>query len=284
MKLKKNMAEKVLTYKKDPEDERDYKFTSNIEDDVYKKLSKTPSSITHRGKMTSVKDQGYLGSCVGFAVTAMKEWQETTEHNFEVMEGKRDHRQGKQYDLSEAWVYWMSKKIDPWPNEEGTSIRFAMKVLQRLGVPNEGGWEYDDRVKGNPKGWADLVARWSRIGSYFRVRNLGELKVALLDGPVVIGIPCFEEIFSVSRDGFIRYPANPHAIYGGHALCAVGYNDNHKKFGGVLEFKNSWGVGWGNKGYGFLPYEYIDDFLWDAWACKDISVTKEMLKEAKELL
>jgi len=282
--LTKDNAKEILTYKPDPKDERDFNFGEGVDGDVDKKISRVPSTVAHKGRMTPVKNQGVLGSCVGFAITAMKEWQETVEHAYEVTKGKKDHREGKTYDLSESWVYWMCKKIDLWPNEEGTSIRFAMKVLNKLGVPCEEGWEYDDRLKGDPKSWAHLIARWARIDSYWRVRNLNELKVALLDSPVVIGVPCFEEIFRVGRNGFIKYPENPNRIYGGHAVCAVSYIDDYRNYGGVIEFKNSWGTEWGYKGYGYLPYKYIEDFLWDAWASKDVSVTKEMLKEAKSLL
>ena len=278
MKLTKDNAKQILTYKRDPEDERDYKFSSTVRGDINNTLAKLPSVVSYRGTMTSVKNQGGLGSCVGFAITAMKEWQEKVEHAEEIAEGKKDHRGGKEYNLSESWVYWNCKKIDPWPNEEGTSIRYAMKVLQRLGTPSEGAWPYDDRVKGEPKSWATLIARWARIGNYWRVNNLNELKVALQSGPVVIGIPCFAEIFHADDIGYIPYPANPDEIYGGHAVCVVGYNEK------LFYFKNSWGRGWGSKGYGSVPYKYIDDFLWDAWTCKDVKMTKRMLKEAKALL
>jgi C1A family cysteine protease len=106
------------------------------------------------------------------------------------------------------------------------------------------------------------------------------LKIALVDGPVPIGIPCFYEIFFAEADGYIKYPANPDQIYGGHAICAVGYNDRSQ----LVKFKNSWGRGWGSNGYGYLPYSYVRDFLWDAWASKDLSVTKEMLKGTRELV
>jgi C1A family cysteine protease len=280
--LTKDNAKQILTYKKDPDDERDFNFSSTLDCNLDERLCTSPSLVNHMARMTPVKDQGRLGSCVGFAIAAMKEWQEASEHGFEVQAGKKDHREGKVYDLSESWVYWNSKKIDPWPNQEGTSIRFAMKVLNKLGVPCEGAWEYDDRVKGKPKSWAHLVARWARIKSYWRVRNLNELKVALLEGPVVIGIPCFEEIFTTGN-GYIKYPENPNKIYGGHAVCVVGYDDSHRWYGGHVEFKNSWGSSWGRGGYGYLPYEYINDFLWDAWACKDAKMTKELLKENKSL-
>jgi C1A family cysteine protease len=54
-------------------------------------------------------------------------------------------------------------------------------------------------------------------------------------------------------------------ILGGHAVVAVGYNDSIiiknptccNTTQGALLIRNSWGEGWGDKGYGWLPYEYI---------------------------
>ena len=282
MRLTKDNASEILTYKKDPKDDRDFHFSANVSEDKFLKATATaPNIVDHTYSMSSVKNQGRLGSCVGFAVSAMKEWQETREHLYEVSAGKKDHRKGKAYNLSESWVYWNAKKIDYWPNEEGTSIRFAMKVLHKLGVPCESAWPYSDVNYGDPESWATLIARWARIKSYWRINNLSELKLALINGPVVIGIPCFDTIFYADETGFVGYPRDPNTIYGGHAICAVGYYDT--KFGGSIKIKNSWGKGWGGKGYGYLPYSYINDFLWDAWACEDVSMTKEMLKENKSL-
>jgi hypothetical protein len=154
-----------------------------------------------------------------------------------------------------------------------------MKVLNKIGVPCESAWRYSDVDPGKPETWAPLIAQWALIDSYWRISTLEELKIALVDGPVAIGIPCFDSIFYPGTNGLIEYPRDPDTIYGGHAICAVGYNDSMKGVGGVIKIKNSWGRGWGSGGYGFLPYQYIVDFLWDAWACKDLSVTKEMLTE-----
>jgi len=55
-------------------------------------------------------------------------------------------------------------------------------------------------------------------------------------------------------------------VLGGHAIMAVGYDDNLKikntnpggvETTGALLFKNSWGPGWGMSGYGWMPYEYV---------------------------
>jgi hypothetical protein len=272
------MKNTPLNYRRDPKDKRDFLLEGSLRN-IQESILALPSKVDYTVNMSPVKDQGYLGSCVGFAVTAMKEWQEQHEHEQEVAAGKRDTRKGRAYDLSESWVYWNAKKIDSWPGEEGTSIRYAMKVLNKIGVPTEKAWPYDDVNFGKPKRWANMVARWALIDSYWRISSLPELKLALAESPVPIGIPCFYEIFFVGNDGIISYPANPDNIYGGHAVCAVGYNDSYR----LVKIKNSWGESWGENGYGYVPYDYIEDFLWDAWTCKDLSVTREMLKGDRSL-
>ncbi len=274
--VKKLIGKFPVNYKKDPGDDRDFLFTGSLQ--ALLENNTLPNEIDHTPMMSSIKNQGQLGSCVGFAVTAMKEWQEQQEHILEVDAGKRDTRKEESYDLSEAWLYWKAKEIDAWPGEEGTSIRYAMQVLNKIGVPTEKAWPYGDVNFGKPKRWASLVARWSLIDSYWRVNTLEELKGALLNGPVPIGVPVFYEFF-YPKEGVISMPANTGALYGGHAICAVGYNDTTK----LVKFKNSWGSSWGEDGYGYLTYDYIKEYLWDAWSCKDLSVTKEMLKGKREL-
>jgi len=258
-----------LTLLKDEPDKRDFRLSENVFEPI-----KSPNSVDWTEKMSPVKDQGQLGSCVGFAVAAMKEWQEQIEHDKEVAEGKKYEREEDYYDLSEAWIYWNCKKIDPWPDSEGTSIRCAMQVLHRIGVPCEDAYPYSDQFEGSPKRWAKLIAKWGLIDSYYRCNGIDDLKIALPNGPVVIGVACFREIFFVDDTGVIPYPANPDEMLGGHAVCAVGYDDSKQ----LVKFKNSWSFAWGQNGYGYLPYKYIDDFMWDSWIAKDIAVTKKMLK------
>lgn len=261
----------ILNLKRDIPDARDFKLKAdilNIDDNVLLPV------IDYTDKMSPVKDQGRLGSCVGFAVAAMKEYQEKIEHEKEVSEGKTYKRPKKDYDLSEAWVYWNSKKIDPWPNEEGTSIKCAMQVLHKIGVPCEKAYPYSDQYEGSPESWAKLIAKWGLIDSYWRCSDLNDLKVGLNTCPVVIGVGVFREWFD-NNQGVIEYPANKYEILGGHAICCVGYNDNTK----LIKFKNSWSTGWGDDGYGYLSYEYINDFMWDAWCTKDLQVTRKILQE-----
>jgi C1A family cysteine protease len=56
-------------------------------------------------------------------------------------------------------------------------------------------------------------------------------------------------------------PSPGEQAMGATAICIVGYDDDKK----LIKFKNSWGTKWGDKGYGYLSYNYVDKFLTDAW-------------------
>lgn len=268
----------VLNYMKDKNDDRDYRFYDIDIVDPHAYEVHIKNIVDYRPYMSPVKDQGNLGSCVGFAVTALKEFQENVEYALEREEGSDYVREIESYDLSEQWTYWNTKKIDPWgPSVEGTSIRYALKVLQKIGCPPEKAWRYtDDKINiGKPESWSHLVARWNKIDSYWRLSTPEDIIASIRDlGPVVLGVGCYEEIFSPEPDGFVSYPSQPQYCYGGHAILACGYDKAKER---VL-FKNSWSEGWGDGGYGWLGYDYIRDFCWDAWVTKDIRVTKAMLK------
>lgn len=265
-----NGKELPFTCFKDNKDNRDYKINRLLSSKI-----NTPSKINYRNEMSPVKNQGRLGSCVGFAVASMKEWQEQKEYLQEIKEGSLYRREKEFYDLSEQWIYYKSKQIDPWPNQEGTSIRCALKQVSKLGVPPEKGWEYNDSKKGKPKPWTHMISKWRSGGSYYRI-NYNELPESLYKyGPVVIGIVCFREIFNVGADGFVPYPKYPFEQFGGHAICLTGYNKNKD----LYEFKNSWGSLWGNYGYGYFPGSYLRDFMMDSWVFLDEDISKDSLKK-----
>lgn len=254
----------------DPKDERDIILGNYLN---YKKVAGSlegyrANRVDRTDKMTPVKDQGNLGSCVGFAVAAMKEYQQRIER---LNDGKDD----KVYDLSEQWIYQHAKKIDPWPNAEGTSIRCGLKIVHNKGVPPEHAWPYDDTNIGDHENWAPMIARWGISKKYYRANNISEVLDALqFVGPVVIGIKCFREFFEVGNDGVVPMPANPDQVYGLHAICLAGFDMNKR----WTPFKNSWGTGWGDNGWGYLPFPYITKYATDCWVSVDKEATIEDLE------
>ena len=86
--------------------------------------------------------------------------------------------------------------------------------------------------------------------------------------PSMFGFTVYSSIEQAYHDGKIPYPCRGEGILGGHAVVAVGYDDQIEienatcrvETTGALLIRNSWGTGctgWGNNGYGWLPYEYV---------------------------
>ena len=65
--------------------------------------------------------------------------------------------------------------------------------------------------------------------------------------------------------GEIPMPHRGEKLEGGHAVLAIGYDMNKKieKTKGALLIRNSWGADWGDKGYGWLPFAYVESGLAD---------------------
>jgi hypothetical protein len=93
-----------------------------------------------------------------------------------------------------------------------------------------------------------------------------------LDLPVCIGIPIFSNwgLTDASQFGIIDMPAANDTIEGGHAVLAVGYNDDYvfpSGAKGAIIFQNSWGEAWpahnvygSCAGLGLLPYDLFDRY------------------------
>ncbi|MFH1492016.1 MAG: C1 family peptidase [Candidatus Omnitrophota bacterium] len=233
---------------KDKFDDRDYLMRA------YLPLVKLPRKIDLTLKMSPVRDQGEEGTCVSFATaTGMKEYQELLDYEKLVI-------------LSPRFVYSECKKIDGMSELEGTTIRAAMQVLGEKGVCREKFWPYQAHQKDKAKEGTVQDAKKFRIITYARILNLNELRLNLVTkGSCVIGIQVFKGIME-TKTGLVPLPKKNETTLGGHAICAIGYDDRKK----VIKFKNSWSDKWGQNGYGFLPYAYVERYMMDAWSSVDI--------------
>jgi C1A family cysteine protease len=97
------------------------------------------------------------------------------------------------------------------------------------------------------------------------LNNLQEIKSSLQKyGPVVAGITLYAASMKdkgVHKTGIIPDPSPGDKAIGAQAICIVGYDDDKK----LVKFKNSWGPEWGDNGYGYMSYNYVEKFLSDAW-------------------
>ncbi|HAM39061.1 MAG: hypothetical protein A2474_00835 [Elusimicrobia bacterium RIFOXYC2_FULL_34_12] len=233
---------------KDEFDDRDYLMR------VYLPVIKLPAKIDYTSKLSPVRNQGDEGTCVGFATTVgMKEYQELIDYKKLVL-------------LSPRFLYSECKKIDGMPKAEGTTIRAAMRVLKEKGVCQEKLWPYFPHQKNKAQKGAVSNAKKFCIITYARILNLNELRLSIATkGPCVIGVEVFNGMME-TQTGLVPMPKRFESSLGGHAICPVGYDDKKK----LIKFKNSWSEEWGQEGYGFLPYDYIERYMMDAWSSVDI--------------
>lgn len=255
-------------------DRRDFKFSKrNFKKLTKKKRSKIfgrmPKVVDHTPNMTCIKDQGKLGSCVAFTLVALKEWQEC-QHYLRYYNNHLNNNFLK--DLSEQWVYYKCKELDNIKTQ-GTTIRTGLKVLKKYGVPPESYWKYDPNTKGNPKKESINFSKIVTIDNYFRLESLKQLKLALLHSPVPIGVLVFKSFYT-PRNGLVKLPRKNKTEHGGHAICAVGYNDKNE----TIKIKNSWSTGWGHGGYGYLSYDYIKRYCLAMWAVDKAKVPIDYIK------
>lgn len=209
---------------------KDLKDTRDILLGNYLIPRKLPKALTWGDVKIPVKSQ--VGpSCVGFASAAMKEVQEKIEHN-------------RLFTFDGLSLYKECKKVDGIPEEDGTFIRTALKILQKVGIPFE--------------------KRFYKIASYARITTIDEIRFALASsGPVVAGVPVYDSWESPHER--INLPEGNEQPRGGHAILLTGYDDNRR----VFYVKNSWDSSWGMGGRIHLSYDYIDKLLHDAWATVD---------------
>lgn len=262
------MTKKKMGLIPDPIDERDYRVKGDLLLET-SAIFDLPSSVDYSPDLSPVKDQGSRGSCVAFATCAVREWQESAEYLKEIREGS-EYERDPVYDLSELYLYSRCKEEDNFPGQEGTSIRMAMKIMQKEGTPQEKAWPYNESMSGQPESWAEMTARWRQIERYYRIGSLDEArKVLFSGGPFVSGIYCFRGIFT-TENGTVPMPDSGETPLGGHAICICGYDDSKR----LLKFKNSWSDRWGDRGYGYLHYDYFEKFGLDNWFPVDKNVKK----------
>lgn len=206
-----------------------------------------PPSADLRSGMSPIVDQGQLGSCTANAiVSGLREY-------LLLKNGSPLTR------LSRLFLYWHERKIEGTVDQDsGAYIRDGMKVLQKIGVPPEKDYPYNvDHFTNIPNAKAEIDAAPFKISTYHRVTNLQALKASIAGRyPVVVGISVYESFESeaVARSGKVPIPdTHKEQLLGGHAILAVGYDDN----AGHVIMRNSWGTSWGDKGYCYLPYAYF---------------------------
>ena len=235
---------------RDLPDERDFLYAA------IKPVIRLPKKMDLCGNCSEVEDQGQLGSCTAQALAG----------NLEFLDKMLD---ACYTDVSRLFIYYNERVLqDTVDYDSGASIRMGIKTLKNDGTCEELLWPYRiERFDRKPPVNCYAAAKKRRIISYHRISRLNEMLTCLADGyPFVFGFTVYESFESqaVARSGIVPMPKKGEKTIGGHAVMAVGYDQDKERF----LVRNSWGPKWGKHGYFTIPFKYLATLAADFWTIR----------------
>lgn len=227
-----------------------------------KKIS-LPTTADLRPWCSPIENQLNLGSCTAHAGIGIFEYYERRAF-------------GKHIDASRLFLYKTTRNLMHLTGDTGAFLRTTMGALVLFGAPPE---EYLKYVIADfdkePSAFCYAFGQSYQALSYYRFDPPGtqrdvllkNIKTALTGGlPSMFGFTVYDSYTQAGKSGKFPFPAPGDKRVGGHAIVAVGFDDNMKikninpkgiETKGALLIRNSWGTGWGEQGYGWLPYDYV---------------------------
>ncbi len=209
-------------------------------------VTQLPPKADLRAQCPPVYDQGQLGSCTANAIGAALEFDQMKQS-----EGA--------FTPSRLFIYYNERAIEGTiSSDSGGQIRDGVKSVSKQGAPPETDWPYDiAEFATQPPQQAYTDADQHKAIRYRRVTpTLSQLQGCLAEGyPFVFGFVVYQsfEGQDVASTGQAPMPLSGEQQLGGHAVMAVGYDNDQQRF--IVRY--SWGTSWGMGGYFTLPYPYL---------------------------
>ena len=257
-----------LGWRPDLPDPRDHLFSTPLGT-----LRTLPATVDLRPGCPPVYDQGEIGSCTANAIAGAIQF------------ARRQAGKVPDFVPSRLFLYYNERSIEGSVSDDaGAQLRDGIKVANTLGVCPEPEWPYVATPAATDGGafpagsppatrppdaaYADALAH--RVTGYQRLaQTLAQLKGCLASGmPFVFGFTVFDSLYddAGAPRADIPLPTTRDHVLGGHAACAVGYDDAQRHF----VIRNSWGAAVGDGGHFTMPYAYLTDhqLASDFWVVK----------------
>lgn len=216
-----------------------------------------PANVDLREAWWNIGDQLSTGSCVGWATAdSVLRW------HF-VKAGKIANNQL----VSIRFIWMASKETDEFTTRpttfiesDGTSLKAALDVARKYGAVLINYLPFKPIVLSGLSAQAFYaIAANLKIASYF---NLGVPMLPRLviwktwlaaKGPILtrLGVDQIWDNATQTHGNLDVY--KPETVRGGHAVAIVGYTNTNR-----FIVRNSWGTGWGDKGFGYASQQYAE--------------------------
>lgn len=211
-----------------------------------------PPQIDFSHRIYDIHDQGDLGSCTGQAITCAMEYSLSKKMNFD---------QDSFIHLSPLFVYYNERRLmGTTKRDSGSSLADGIRSIHTWGTCTLKKHDNEKDFRKRPRSIAYKEAEnYKLLDCVANCRVQHDLKsiknVLAQEIPVLLGIYIYTSFESeaVRKTGMIPIPESNELKLGGHAVLLVGYNDETQLFKGV----NSYGKGWGENGFFYLPYGYV---------------------------
>lgn len=212
-------------------------------------LKQPPKSVDLRQDWWTISNQGNSGACVGFGVAdGLLRYLFTK--NKSLNPGER---------LASGILWQAAKETDEFTDQattfialEGTSIKAALNFAQNKGIVRESVVPFGTLYTKDAATFYRLAAQLRLSGIYNLGKNINNWKQWLnTSGPICVAINV-DSSFQDCPDNGMLDNYNVNKIYGGHAICFVGYTDDDR-----IIIRNSWGENWGDKGFAYASIDWI---------------------------
>jgi C1A family cysteine protease len=255
---------------RDSPDFRDYTMNNKNLKLLFSKIKTTKKSLLKvQNKMdlrkwcSPIEDQQTIGSCTAHAGVGMLEYFQRRAF-------------GEHIDASRLFLYKVTRNLAGNTGDTGAYLRTTMGALALFGVPPENYWTYEiSKFDEEPTSFIYSLAQNFQALKYYRLDVTGVTAEKLLEKikeniilglPAMFGFTVYSSYEQATKTDKIPFPTANENTVGGHAVMAVGFDDDMKikntlpgseETKGAILFRNSWGTGWGEEGYGWLPYKYV---------------------------
>ena len=255
-------VKRVLNVVPSRETERDFRFEHADAARLVGAAATVPKAKDLRETWWKVGDQGTTGSCVGWATAdSLLRW------HF-VKAGKIKSTET----MSKRFIWMASKETDEFAGtptsfieDAGTSLKAALDIARRYGSVKENVLPFSGGLyPGRPETFYSLAAQL-KIQSYF---NLSLNRGGSFDawrrwlatkGPILTRLDIESKWDDCGEVNGNLDEYDLRSRRGGHAVSLVGYTADR------FIVRNSWGTGWGDKGFAYASLAYAQDAFTEAY-------------------